>query len=91
MNNYDNYFKLEQSILGCWHIVDDLSELLKSDLMDSNDPVSKQKQLNILIGLKELYQLKFDTLFNDFEKLNDPPVVSTTDNHSDVWPFDSIE
>jgi hypothetical protein len=54
-------FDLEQSIMNCWQITDDLAMLLP--LVEDNDTAS-----NILIGLKDLYQLKFEKCFNLFEE-----------------------
>lgn len=62
MNKYD----LEQDILNAWQIVTDLN-LLSSSI--SEDQIDKDEILNILIGLQSLYNLKFDKLFRDFEKI----------------------
>ncbi len=55
-------FDLEQEIMNCWHIVDDLQVLL-----DKWDSTNEDEKLNIIIGLSSLYQLKFDTMFRTFE------------------------
>lgn len=55
-------FELEQAILDTWGITDDLEILTKKW-----DQLSEDAKLNILIGLKELYTLKFETTFNLFE------------------------
>jgi len=55
-------FDLEQEIMGCWNIVDDLKILT-----GRWDSLSEDEKLNILIGLSNLYQLKFDVLFSTFE------------------------
>ena len=55
-------FDLEQEIMGCWHIVDDLQVLL-----DKWDSITEDEKLNIIIGLSSLYQLKFDAMFRTFE------------------------
>jgi hypothetical protein len=57
-------FDLEQEILDCWHIVDDLDVVINSEQLNLNDDM-----LNILIGLKQLYQLKFERTFQTFEQL----------------------
>lgn len=60
---YDR-FGHEQQIMSCWNICDDLKVLtegvLESDM--TTDQIS-----NVLIGLTDLYQLKFDKLFKTFE------------------------
>ena len=61
-----NRFDLEQQILDCWGITDDLKLLSEAE---GNQRLSKDQTLNILIGLQELYNLKFEQMFNTFEKL----------------------
>lgn len=55
-------FDLEQQIMQCWGIVDELDFV-----MDAVEEGDNDKTLNILIGLKELYARKFDKMFNTFE------------------------
>jgi hypothetical protein len=55
-----NRFDLEQNIMAAWNVVDDLKLLL--------DVVEGDKAQNIVIGMIELYQLKFEKLFESFEK-----------------------
>ena len=55
-------FDLEQEIMGCWIIVDELKLLL-----DRWDSITEDEKLNIIIGLSNLYQLKFDNMFRTFE------------------------
>ena len=59
-------FDLEQSIMKCWNITDDIDMLCESILENemSQDDIS-----NVLIGLKALYDVKFDRLFRQFEEL----------------------
>lgn len=57
-------FDLEQQILDCWHIVDDL-KVLEEGVLDKG--ISVDEIANISIGLEKLYQLKFEKLFNTFE------------------------
>lgn len=59
-----NRFDFEQEIMGTWNILDDLK-----CLADGWDELTEDKKLNIIIGLIDLYQLKFDTMFNTFEEL----------------------
>ncbi len=59
-----NTFDLEQSIMQCWNVCDDIQLLL--DKWDDLDEDGKQ---NLLIGLKSLYQLKFERSFELFEKV----------------------
>jgi hypothetical protein len=57
-------FDLEQEILDCWGITDDLDVIINSEQLNLNDDM-----LNVLIGLKRLYQLKFERTFATFEHL----------------------
>lgn len=62
MNKQKDRFDLEQEIMGVWHIIDDLKTL-----MNGWDLLKEDKKLNILIGLADLYDMKFDELFSTFE------------------------
>lgn len=55
-------FELEQAILESWGITDDMGVLT-----EKWSELTEDSKLNILIGLKELYTLKFETTFNLFE------------------------
>jgi hypothetical protein len=61
-------FELEQQILDCWGIVDELG-LIYEELCDEN--ITLDRTTNVLLGMKELYQIKFDRLFRTFEQLCD--------------------
>ena len=54
-------FDLEQDIMQCWNVCDDIQLLL-----DSWDKLDEDGKQNVLIGLKQLYQLKFEKCFSDF-------------------------
>ena len=60
-------FDLEQQILDCWHVTDDLNVLLEH-IMES-DNLDKDRISNIVLGMKELYNLKFQRCFDTFETL----------------------
>ena len=62
MKEEKNRFDLEQEIMGVWHIIDDLRVLL-----DNFDTLTEDKKLNILIGLVDLYDMKFNDMFSTFE------------------------
>lgn len=55
-----NRFELEQNILAAWNVIDDLRLLL--------EVAEGDKAQNIIIGMIELYTLKFEKLFESFEK-----------------------
>lgn len=57
-----NKFELEQCIMNCWNVVDDIKTVVHGLDSMSNDDVA-----NALIGLHTIYQLKFEQLFSEFE------------------------
>ncbi|MEY3610059.1 MAG: hypothetical protein RLZZ264_580 [Bacillota bacterium] len=62
----NNIFDLEQGIMKCWNVVDDL-DLIYSRTMEK--PLDQDEMANILLGMKELYQMKFEECFNHFEDI----------------------
>jgi hypothetical protein len=50
-----NRFELEQAIMQCWNVVDDLRTLNE----EINDPV--------VVGLAEVYEMRFGKAFKIFE------------------------
>lgn len=67
MNNLPaetNRFTLEEKILDCWRIIDDLETLGRVyDREHTEDEI-----LNILIGVTQLYDQRFNELFDTFEQ-----------------------
>lgn len=59
-------FDFEQQIMDCWHIVDDVKILCESVL---EKDLEKDQIANVLLGLEQLYQLKFEKMFLTFENL----------------------
>jgi hypothetical protein len=55
-------FDLEQGIMQCWNVTEDVQLLL-----DSWDKLDEDAKLNFLIGLKQMYQLKFEKCWEYFE------------------------
>lgn len=58
-------FDLEQEIMQCWNIVDEI-KLIYTYHLDKRQ-LSEDELANILIGLEQLYKIKFETLFETFE------------------------
>ena len=56
-------FDLEQNIMQCWNVCDDIQLYL-----DMYDNMDEDQRMNYLIGLKQMYQLKFERTFGQFEK-----------------------
>lgn len=61
-------FDLEQEILDCWHITSDLN-LLTETVMEREVPLTQDQLANILLGMEQLYNLKFEKAFASFDSL----------------------
>jgi len=59
---------LEQKIFDCWKITEDL-KLVYEEIC--NNGMTPDRIANVLLGIKELYQFKFDRLHNTFYRLCD--------------------
>lgn len=60
-------FDLEQQILGCWTITDDV-KLLNEQVLEK-ETFTKDEISNYLLGLQTIYTVKFEQLFATFENL----------------------
>jgi len=67
-------FDLEQDIFKCWHIIDDIDQLLEM-ILDRD--ASKDSIANVLAGLSVLYEDRFQRLM---DKTNDPDNQPLSDN-----------
>ena len=56
-------FDLEQNIMQCWNVTDDIQLYL-----DMHDKMDEDQRMNYLIGLKQMYQMKFERCWDSFEK-----------------------
>ena len=67
----DKIFDLEQRIMRCWNVVDDLEDMYHyigdDKFFTGMDAKHQDKILNLLLGMKELYAMKFEKCFSDFE------------------------
>lgn len=67
----DKIFDLEQEIMQVWSVVDDIDMLytyLGSDTKFKDMSVeAKDEMMNLLLGLKSLYGVKFERMFKTFE------------------------
>lgn len=59
-------FDLEQDIHDCWNITKDIDTLLVGVV---EKDITRDQIANILLGMQELYSLKFDNLFTTFEEM----------------------
>ena len=58
---------LEQHIVECRRIVDDVN-LLYKEVMDNDLHKDQDKLANALLGLCTIYEMKFEQVFNTYEK-----------------------
>ena len=59
-------FDFEQQIMDCWGVCEDINTLYK---MSDIRTMSEDEMANALLGLQTLYQMKFELLFDTFEKM----------------------
>jgi len=64
---YRDRFDLETDIMNCWSIVEDIKELNRCML--DRRKMTEDEISNYLLGLQTIYQVKFERLFETFEKL----------------------
>jgi hypothetical protein len=53
---------LEEQIMNCWNVVEDMKVYLSSKHLDDD------RTMNFLIGMSELYQVKFEKLWDTYEE-----------------------
>lgn len=67
-----NIFDLEQQIMTCWNVVDDIDTLYEyvgdNEFFTGMDAKHTDEILNLLLGMKSMYDVKFNKLFNKFEE-----------------------
>jgi len=67
----DKIFELEQQIMQCWSVVDDIKVLYNhfgdNPKFEGLEPKAEDEMMNLLLGLESMYQLKFDNMFRTFE------------------------
>jgi hypothetical protein len=59
-------FDLEQHIMKCWNVTEDI-ELLNYNVLEKD--MSRDEISNFLLGLKTIYNTKFEDLFDTFSEL----------------------
>ena len=66
-------FDLEQEIMECWNITSDLQDVYRYVMEGDSEmnTVQRDKVANLLLGLSELYELKFNKTFRTFEECLD--------------------
>jgi hypothetical protein len=59
-----NRFDMEQQLMSCWGVVDDMKVVIEEVLEGDYD---RDKVANMLLGMEALYDAKFNKLFAMFE------------------------
>ena len=58
-----NRFDFEQCIMQCWSVIDDIRSI------EQCEELTEDQLSMALLGLAQLYEIKFDNLFSMFEEL----------------------
>lgn len=58
-------FTLEDQIMECWGVVDDIDMVYSTEALYED----QDRMMNVLLGMQELYRLRFERLFQTFEHL----------------------
>ncbi len=66
---YDR-FDFEQQILKCWNVTDDIREVSEFISEYPSADFTKDRAVNALVGVAELYELKFNKLWDLFEDVH---------------------
>lgn len=61
-----NRFDLEQEIMKCWNVTDDLESMIS---MRNEGTISDSEFVDVVTGIKVLYEHKFNKLFNIYSQL----------------------
>ena len=59
-------YELEPHIMDCWSVCNDLESVFKQ-VGDGERVPTEDEMMNVLIGINQLYQWKFEQLFNKYE------------------------
>ena len=66
-------FDLEQQIMECWGVVDDIDMLYyhfgDNPRFTGLDAKAEDEMMNLMLGLKSLYALKFQRMWDTYEKV----------------------
>lgn len=68
MNSKDR-FDLEQEMMNCWRVTDDIDAVAYFVGEVEMDAKDQDAILNMLLGMKQLYEVKFNMMFSTFEEL----------------------
>ena len=60
-------FDFEQQIMDCWRVTDDIKQISESSIEGN---LTLEEATNILVGLRQMYELKFNKLWDCFEDVH---------------------
>jgi hypothetical protein len=67
----EKIFDLEQELLSCWHVIDDINLLYESigddPAYESLEPKALDTLMNLTLGLKAVYEMRFQKCWGTFE------------------------
>lgn len=63
-----NRFDLEQDIMTAWGTCEDI-QLIYERFYDGHESMSVDDMANLLLGLKQMHQLRCEKLFETFEEI----------------------
>jgi hypothetical protein len=58
-------FTLEDQIMQCWGVTEDLDMIYHTEALYQDE----DRMMNVLLGVQELYKIRFQRLFDTFEKM----------------------
>lgn len=61
-------YDLEQPIMDCWSVCNDLETVFKQ-IGDGEREPTHDEMMNALMGIQQLYQWKFEQLFFTYEQI----------------------
>ena len=61
-------YELEQSIMDCWSVCNDIETLYKQ-VGDGAVAPTEDQLMNALLGMQQVYQWKFEQLFDKYEDM----------------------
>ncbi len=59
-------FDFEHQIMSCWYVTTDIKDLSEEVL---EGDMTKDQITNVLMGMEQMYEIRFNKLFRQFEQL----------------------
>ena len=61
-------YELEPHIMDCWSVCNDIETVFKQ-IGDGHPEPTEDEIMNALMGMQQIYQWKFEQLFNRYEQI----------------------